>query len=147
MIYDFSNIVSKAKFDFRVERDKEAGNLVEYITKRPVRSNQQNRYLHGVVLPYFAIEYGETVEYIKEEYFKKIVNKELFKTTYTNTKNGEVREDWLSTKDLDTKQMSVAIDRFRDYASKEAGIYIPEANEEEFIKHCMEQISQHDRYL
>ena len=33
---------------------------------------------------------------------------------------------WRSTADLDTKELTTAIDKFRDYSSAEAGIYLPE---------------------
>ena len=71
------------------------------------------------------MEYGETPEYVKQDIFKKLVNPQIFLTEYVNYKTGEVREAWRSTADLNTKEMTTAIDNFRDYASKEAGIYLP----------------------
>jgi hypothetical protein len=111
----------------------------------PIRSSQQNKYLH-VLLAYFASEYGETTEYVKQVMFKQEVNKELFMSSYINKKMKKVRADWRSTSDLDTKEMTEAIDKFRDYASKEAGIYLPAPDEENFLRHCQEEIER-NKYI
>lgn len=41
----------------------------------------------------------------------------------------EQKTSWRSTADLDTKELTTAIDRFRNYSSKEAGIYLPEPSD------------------
>lgn len=99
--------------------------LFELTQKREKRTIRQNRYEH-LLFSWFALEYGETKEYVKQVIFKQWVNPEIFKTEYVNEKTGEIREAWRSTADLDTKEKTLAIDRFRDYSSKEAGIYLPE---------------------
>jgi murein tripeptide amidase MpaA len=96
----------------------------ELIEKKPLRSLSQNNYLH-LILSYYALEYGETMEYIKEEVFKRQVNLEIFYGEYVNQKTGLIRAQLRSTSDLDSREMTEAINRFRDYASKEAGIYLP----------------------
>ncbi len=118
--------LQKAKERFKWLISK--GKTFELTEKRLKRSLNQNRYLH-LILGWYAWEYGETREYIKQEVFKKVVNPEIFKTEYINKKTGEFREDWRSSADLDTKEMTTAINRFRDYASKEFGIYLPEPND------------------
>ncbi len=79
--------------------------------------------------------------------FKQLVNPELFKTEHVNRKTGEVREAWKSTADLDTKQMTLAVDRFRNYASKEAGIYLPEADEREFLENIEIEVERYKEYI
>ncbi len=115
---------AKERFKWLIQK----GKTFELTEKRQKRSIQQNSYLH-LILGWYAWEYGETMEYIKQEVFKKQINTEIFKTEYINKKTGEFREDWKSTADLNTKEMTIAIDRFRDYASKEAGIYLPEPSD------------------
>ena len=124
MIFNASN-------EFDIQRAKERlGYLIdkkktfEITEKKPKRTYSQNNYIH-LLFAWFALEYGETPEYVKQEIFKKLVNHEIFLTEYVNYKTGEVREAWRSTADLNTKEMTTAIDNFRDYASKEAGIYLP----------------------
>lgn len=99
----------------------------------PIRTLAQNRYLH-LILSWFAFEYGETLEYVKVEFFKKIVNPDLFKVEYANPVTGEVREALRSSKDLDKSEMTLAIDKFRDWASKEAGIYLPDAKDLDSVR-------------
>ena len=124
MIFNASN-------EFDIQRAKERlGYLIEkkktfeITEKKPKRTYSQNNYIH-LLFAWFALEYGETPEYVKQEIFKKLVNHEIFLTEYVNYKTGEVRAAWRSTADLNTKEMTTAIDNFRDYASKEAGIYLP----------------------
>ena len=124
MIFNASN-------EFDIQRAKERlGYLIEkkktfeITEKNPKRTYSQNNYIH-LLFAWFALEYGETPEYVKQDIFKKLVNPQIFLTEYVNYKTGEVREAWRSTADLNTKEMTTAIDNFRDYASKEAGIYLP----------------------
>lgn len=124
MIFNASN-------EFDIQRAKERlGYLIdkkktfEITEKKPKRTYSQNNYIH-LLFAWFALEYGETPEYVKQDIFKKLVNPQIFLTEYVNYKTGEVREAWRSTADLNTKEMTIAIDNFRDYASKEAGIYLP----------------------
>lgn len=143
MKYDLSNPVDKQRFNDRSNKLFEEKAFVELRKILPVRTHQQRKYMH-VLFAYFAIEYGETAEYVKQYIFKKIVNPLIFKTEFVNKKTGEVRVDWRSTEDLDTGETTITIDRFRDYASKEAGIYLPEPHEEEFLRSCEVEISKNN---
>ena len=80
--------------------------LVELREVRKQRTYSQNRYLH-LILSVFALEMGETLEYVKQDVFKKIVNPDIFKQEYYN-KKGEYRIHWKSTMDLDTSEMTKA---------------------------------------
>ncbi len=134
---------AKERFEWLIEK----GKTFELTEKRPIRTIQQNKYLH-LLLGWFALEYGEKKDYVKQHIFKKIVNTEIFKTEYINKRTGEVREDWRSSKDLDTKEMTIAIDRFRDYASIEAGIYLPAPNEKQFLEHIDKELKNYGkRYI
>lgn len=112
---------------------------------RERRSISQNSYLH-LILSWYAQEYGETLEYIKQEVFKKKINPAIFKTEYINEKTGEIRDDWRSSASLDTKEMTTAIDRFRDYSSKEAGIYLPEPTDMAALNYIETEIKK-NKYL
>lgn len=124
MIFNASNEFdiqrAKERLDYLIEKKK----TFEITEKKPKRTYSQNNYIH-LLFAWFALEYGETPEYVKQEIFKKLVNPQIFLTEYVNYKTGEVRAAWRSTADLNTKEMTTAIDNFRDYASKEAGIYLP----------------------
>jgi hypothetical protein len=146
MKYDLQNKVQLIKFQERLKILIEQEKFVELKIIHPVRSNQQNRYLH-LILGYFASEYGETMEYVKEHFFKDVVNPLIFTIQYQNTVKGYMRPAWRSTATLTTLELTVAIERFRDYASKEAGIYLPEPNEEEFLTHCETEVERQKQYI
>lgn len=143
MIYN-----AKSEFDIHRARSRleyliEKGKTFEIIEKKPKRSLSQNNYLH-LILSFFALEYGETLEYVKQEIFKKQVNREIFKTEYINPKTGEVREAWRSTSSLDTKEMTLAIDRFRNFSSKEAGIYLPAPEDMVYLNEIEREIKKYN---
>lgn len=123
MIYKTKNTHHRKRAIIRFEKLIEKEAIIELTEKKPKRTIQQNRYLH-LCLCWFAFETGYTPEEVKQYIFKQIVNPEIFY-------EGEVGEiitvqRWRSTADLDTKELTTAIDKFRDYSSAEAGIYLPE---------------------
>lgn len=133
MIYKTTNLHHRQRAieRFKSLLDKKA--TIELIEKKPKRTIKQNRYLH-LILGWFAYEYGESIEYVKQVFFKQIVNPKIFKTEFVNKKTGEVRDDYRSTASLDTRELTIAIEKFRDYSSLEAGIYLPSPDEKEFIE-------------
>lgn len=122
------------------------GKRFEITEKRRNRTDPQNNYLH-LILSYYALEIGETLEYIKQEIFKKIVNADIFLTERVNPKTGEIRPMWRSTADINTKEMTVCIERYRNYCLKEAGVYIPSPNEKQFLDHIQNEIELQKQWL
>lgn len=146
MIFNSENELDKKKAVERFNYFLSKSKTFELKEKKPKRSISQNNYLH-LILSWYALEYGETLEYIKQEVFKKQINATIFKTEFVNKKTGEIREDWKSTASLDTKEMTTAIDRFRDYSSKEAGIYLPEPKDLAELQFIENQIKNNEQYL
>lgn len=146
MLYNLSNPLQREQFKARSAMLLEKSNgIVELTEKKPRRSNQQNAYLH-VILGYFAMETGNTLEWVKQQYFKKLVNADIFIR--------EQEDKWLgrmkvlrSSADLDSAEMTTAIDRFRNWSSSEAGIYLPSANEEDMLSIMEIEISRYKQYL
>ena len=99
------------------------------ITKKSntVKSVSQNSY-REVLISLFAIEIGETREYIKQDVYKKVVNRDDFKIYYKNTKKGYTRSEWLSVNDMDKEQTATHITRFRNFASTK-GVLLLSADE------------------
>ena len=124
--------------------DKSNG-IVELTEKKPRRSNQQNAYLH-VILGYFAMETGNTLEWVKQQYFKKLVNADIFIREQEDKWLGRIKV-LRSSADLDSAEMTTAIDRFRNWASSEAGVYLPSANEDEMLALMEVEIARHKQYL
>jgi hypothetical protein len=143
MLYDLSNIADLTRCDFILKKYKDEGCVIE-LKKKQKRTLQQNNYLH-LILSWFAIETGYTVEYVKKEYFKKLCNRELFEVEVRG-KFGAVK-DYRSSADLNSGELTTAIDRFRDWSANEGNIYLPSPNEEKFLQQIEVEISKKQRWL
>lgn len=143
MIYDTTNPLHRNQLIEKVKYYIQKGKEVELKVKHPKRSISQNAYLH-LILTWFAIETGYTMEEVKQDIFKKIVNDSLF---YEGEFEGKLKgvkiERWRSTASLSTAEMTLAIDRFRNYASIEAGIYLPEPEDLASIAELEREVSKH----
>ena len=146
MLYNLNNLLQKEQFKARTAMLLEKSNgIVELTEKKARRSNQQNAYLH-VILGYFAMETGNTLEWVKQQYFKKLVNAEIFIREQDDKYLGRLKV-LRSSADLDSAEMTTAIDRFRNWASSEAGIYLPSPNEEEMLSLMEVELSRYKEYL
>ena len=88
---------------------------------------------------WFAFEYGCSEDYAKSEYFKKGVNKDIFEVIKISKKSKREFTDYRSTADLDSAEMTIAIDRFRNWSGQN-DIYLPAPNEREFLAEIQVQI-------
>ncbi len=109
------------------------GATIELIEKRQRRTTSQNAYLH-LLLSWFGLETGYTLEEVKQDIFKRDVCRSFFEY-----KKGE-RAFYKSTSELNTKEMTEAIERFRNWSSATAGIYLPAPDEEDILKRIEEDI-------
>lgn len=145
MIYDTSNPLDKANFLLRAKKLAESGKVIELTEKKPRRSLPQNKYLH-VLLAYFGTQTGNTLEWVKQQYYKKLVNPDLFIREKEDKYLGKIKV-LRSSADLDTAEMSLSIERFRNWAAQEAGIYIPSADEAILIQQMEIEIERNKEFL
>lgn len=145
MYYNSSNPVDLKRAQTRFESLIKNGKSFELTEKQLKRTDSQNRYLY-LILTWFSIESGCDVEYVKQNYFKKLCNKEIFLITKNDNYLGDT-EVLKSSSDIDSAQMATAIDRFRDWSSQEAGIYLPGPNEDEFLKHIMIESERYKQFI
>lgn len=145
MVYDTSNPLDKANFLFRAKRLAESGKVIELTEKKPRRSLPQNKYLH-VLLAYFGTQTGNTLEWVKQQYYKKLVNPDLFIREKEDKYLGKIKV-LRSSADLDTSEFSLSIERFRNWASQEAGIYLPSADEYIIIQQMEIEIERNKEFL
>lgn len=146
MKYDISNSLHREQARKRLEAllSKEHG-IIELSEVKPQRSIKQNKYLH-LLLGFFASEYGETIEYVKEQYFKLAANRSIFVRERDDKLAGRV--SYLrSTRDLDKGEMQMAIERFRNWSSINAGIYLPSADEHRLLELAEIEISRNKNFL
>lgn len=145
MIYNLTNEYEVPKFKEQVDKLISDGSTVELKKLHPKRTLQQNSYLH-LLLGYFGSEYGLSIEEVKLDIFKRTCNTELFKRSHNNKKGVRV-EFFRSTSELTTAEMSTAIERFRNWSASVAGIYLPSANENEFLMHCRKTIEENKEFI
>ena len=129
------------RVQFLIDKKKK----VELTEKREKRTLSQNSYLH-LIISWFCIETGNTLEFVKQEYFKRLCNSDIFLFERDDDYLGKV-VIIRSSRDIDTKQMTIAIDRFRNWSSSEAGVYLPEANEDKFLEHIQEEMNRQRQWL
>lgn len=145
MMYDLNNPLQCESFKAKAEYLAKKGVIVELTEKKQQRSDNQNRYLH-VILGYVALEFGETLEYVKENYFKKLCNRDLFVIEKEDKRIGRKIIDTRSSAELDTGEMTTAIERFRNWAASE-GCYIPSPEEHKMVLMMEMEISRNKQYL
>ena len=143
MIYDLNTDIDRARFERRVVTLKDKCALVELSEKKPRRTHPQNSYLH-LLLGEFAMQTGNTLEWVKQEYFKRHCNAELFVRRRTDDLTHKEVEVLRSSRDLDTGEMTTAIDRFKQWAAVECGIDLPDAEDREWLGY-IEREMQHQR--
>lgn len=139
-LFNLSNPLDKANFLLRAKKLAESGKIVELTEKKPKRSLPQNRYLH-VILAYFGTQTGNTLSWVKERYYKVLINPDIFIRQKEDKFLGKT-QCLRSSADLDTSEMSLSVDRFRNWSAQEAGIYIPSADEAILIQQmeiCIER--------
>jgi hypothetical protein len=145
MLYDLSNILDRERYKRRTAELYEKKAIVE-VKEKTSRSTSQNRYLH-LLLGYLAIETGNTLEYVKEQFYKKAANPGLYLMTKDDKLLGEVAAWTRSSADLTKEEMTVSITRLRDWASQVAGIYLPSADEQGFLQMIELEMSRQQRYI
>lgn len=119
--------------------------IVEIKKKHRLRSLSQNAYLH-VCLGYYASEFGYSLDEVKQDIFKRKLNKDIFEVERVN-KRGQKIVRLRSSRDLDTEEMTRAIERFRNWSSAITGLYIPSPNETEALFAAQQQIDKYIEYL
>lgn len=145
MIYDLSNEWEAQNFIDKVKYMVEKNYVVTLSRKMPQRSMKQNNYLY-LLLSYFSSESGYSIDEVKIDYFKKTCNPDLFYREKQN-RQGKTIQYLRSSSELDVSEMNLAITRFRNWSSAQAGIYLPSPEDHDFILHCEKEIERNKEYL
>lgn len=135
MTFDLTNDLDKQRFKQRCNFLYTMGKVVVLTEKRRPKSPNQNRYIH-LIMGWVGFELGYTTEQVKQDILKRIVCREIFVVQ----KNGF--EVCRSFADLDMAETTTVIDRFRNFASQELGIYLPEPGEEAMIRDMERELSR-----
>lgn len=92
------------------------------------------------------METGNTLDYAKEVFYKRAANSEIFVREKEDDLIGKA-EYLRSSADLTQEEFSLSIDRFRDWSSQTAGIYLPSPNEEQFLESIEYEMSRQQRWM
>lgn len=133
MTYDLSNPLDQQRFKARANALYAKGAAVE-LTEKAQRTHSQNAYLH-LVIGVVAMETGNTLEFTKQEYYKRLVNPDIFVEVKQDKILGSVQV-LRSSASLSKADMSKSIDRFVQWG-RENGMVIP-SPEDEFLLHQIE---------
>lgn len=144
-IFNLKNEYDIPKFKAYVNKLFQERAVVEVRKKLPNRTLSQNRYFY-LLLSWFASETGYSVEEVKIDIFKRLCNRDIFEREKTN-KKGKIIKTLRSSSELSTGETTLAIERFRNYSSAQAGIYLPSPNENEFLLHIQQEIEKDKEFL
>ncbi len=142
--YKLSSPLELDKFKRNSEQLIKGGRFVE-LKNITNRSLSQNNYLH-LILSWFGASFGYSLAYVKNRFFKKECNESLFFVTRQNTKDNSPYTDIRSTADLTTVEMTLAIDRFRNFSANN-GLYLPEAGEHLYLQELERELEQYKEHL
>lgn len=145
MWYDGSNPLHAEQSRAQLEKLLHDKEVFELTKKSRRRSNNQNKYLH-VILAYFGCETGNTMKWVKEKYYKELVNPDIFIIKKQDKYLGETKE-LRSSSDLDVEEMTTSITRFRNWASAECGIYLPSADEERLLQLMEIEVNRNKEFI
>lgn len=146
MLFDLSNDLHSENFKKRCNMLYKKKCVVELTEKKQQRTLSQNAYLHAA-LGYFGLQVGYTIEEVKEWYFKETCNPEMFVRTKADTITGETRKVLRSSADLTTEEMTLAIERFRNWSADKAGVYIPSPDEHRLVQQMEIEVQRAKLYL
>lgn len=144
MLYDLKNPLDRERFKRRCNALFKKQGIVE-LSEKTIRSNQSNKYLH-TLLGYLAMETGNTLEYVKEVFYKRTANKGIFVRIKDDELLGQT-EYLRSSASLSQEEFSTSIDRLRDWSSQVAGIYLPSPNEEQFLASIEVEMSRYKQWI
>lgn len=145
MWFNLKNVFELEKFRAKVTELETKGAMVE-LTEKKARSLRSNAYLH-TILSYFGLQTGNTLSEVKELYYKRICNPDLFVRSKWDNVLKWNREYLRSTTELTQEEMSLSIDRFRTWSAQTAEIYIPSSEEYIALLHIRHDLEQAKSYL
>ena len=145
MLYNLSNPLDVQNARVRLEHLISRQCTAELTEKKPKRTLSQNSYLH-LLLGYFASQTGNTLEWVKQQYYKKLCNPDLFIGEKEDRFLGRIKYV-RSSADLRTDEMNLSIERFRNWSASEAGIYLPEPTNEAEIRALQVEVERYKTYL
>lgn len=143
MQYNLGSELQRQSFLARVQRFLDKKAVVE-MKEKVFRTHNQNSYLH-LLLGVVAMDTGNSLEDVKREYFKALVNPDIFVSKKTDAR-GVTITTYRSSADVSKEEMSIAIDRFKRWGA-ENGIYLPNPGDEALLREIEIEMGRNQLYL
>lgn len=143
MQYNLSSQLDRERMKHRLRLLLDKGAVVE-LTERAFKTPNQNRYLH-LLIGVVAMDTGNSVEDTKREYFKRMVNADIFVTTRTDARGNAITV-YRSVTEVSKEELSIAIDRFKRWGY-DNGIYMPEADDASLLREIEIEMGRSRMYL
>lgn len=123
MRYDLSKSYDRNKVQEYLDKLIKEESKVELKKIYPKRSISANKYLH-VLFNLWGKEFGYTIDETKETV------KSTLNYAYQKEDNRGVRRTFFSrTSDMDSKELTIFIDKFRDWSAQTCDLYLPSPEE------------------
>lgn len=145
MIYNLSNPYDVERFKGWANKMIAERKVVEAKRKDENRTIKQNSYLH-LIISYFATQYGCGADEAKIDFYKRRCNRDLFERWRRN-RRGDPVPYLRSSADLTKDEMTLSIDRFRNWSSSVAGIYLPSPEDGEMMIYMMQEVERNKEFL
>lgn len=146
MLYNLSNPLDAQNALTRLQMLTKRGTIIELTEKKPKRSLSQNSYLH-LLLGYFASQTGNTLEWVKQQYYKRLCNPDVFIAEKYDSILKKAVKYVRSSADLTTDEMTLSIERFRNWSASEAGIYLPDPHSHAELAALQVEVEKYKTYL
>ena len=145
MIYNLKNPYEVERFKQWARKMVEGQKIIEAKRKDESRTLSQNNYLH-LIIAYFASQYGCGADEAKIDFYKRRCNRDIFERWRKN-RRGDPVPYLRSSADLTKEEMSLSIDRFRNWSSAEAGIYLPQREDLDMMIYMRQEVERNKEYL
>ena len=145
MIFNLSNHYEIPKFKEYVNKLFSERAVVEVKKKLPNRTLAQNSYLH-LLLGYFGSEYVAASMKQKLTFIRGLATVICLRERRLTKKGKEVTY-LRSSAELTTGEMTLSIDRFRNWSASVAGIYLPAANEHQMLIYAQQEIQRNQEFI
>lgn len=143
MQYNLASELDRRRLETRLEALL-ARNAVVELTEKTQRTLSQNAYLH-LLIGVVAMECGVKLEEAKDEYYKRLINRDLFVIEKDYPHIGRV-ETLRSSAELTVEEMSLSIDRLKNWGA-ENGIYLPNPEDRELLRDIEIEMGKYRQYL
>lgn len=143
MQYNLETTLDRERFVTRAKALMRKGAVIE-LTEKAFRTPNQNRYLH-LLLGIVAMDTGNSLEDVKREYFKRMVNPDIFLVWKTDTRGNSIAT-YRSITEVSREAISMAIDRFKKWGY-ENGIYMPNPEDESLLRQIEIEMGRNKTYL